>query len=32
MRRLVLSGRIIKRGGVIVYSDLSGMGTNHAPN
>ena len=26
MRRLVLSGRIVKRGGVIVYSDLAGVG------
>jgi len=27
MRKLVLSGRIIKRGGVIVYSDLVGLET-----
>lgn len=26
MRKLVLSGRIVKRDGVIVYSDLSGVG------
>lgn len=32
MRKLVLSGRIIKRGGVIVYSDLAGLETRHGPN